>query len=42
MSKRLENLIPVDLNSEEKPKDIEALQLRVAVQRKYSLGVLVK
>ena len=26
----LENLVPIDLNSEERPKDIEALRLRVA------------
>jgi DNA-directed RNA polymerase beta' subunit len=26
----LENLVPIDSNSQERPKDIEALQLRVA------------
>jgi len=34
MSKFLENLIPIDLNSEERPKDIAALQLRVASPEK--------
>ena len=34
MSKLLENLIPIDLNKEERPKDIEALQLRVASPEK--------
>ena len=30
MSKFLENLTPIDLNSEERPGDVAALQLRVA------------
>ncbi len=45
MSKRLENLIPIDLNSEDKPKDIEALQLRVASPEKvlsWSFGEVKK
>ncbi len=45
MSKRVENLIPIDLNSEERPKDIEALQLRVASPEKvlsWSYGEIKK
>ena len=45
MSKQLENLIPIDLNSEERPKDIEALQLRVASPEKvlsWSYGEVKK
>ncbi len=45
MSKQLENLVPIDLNSEEKPKDIEALQLRVASPEKvlsWSFGEVKK
>ena len=34
MSKRLEDLVPIDINSEERPRDIEALQLRVASPEK--------
>jgi len=45
MSKLLENLTPIDLNSEERPKDIEALQLRVASPEKvlsWSYGEVKK
>ncbi|MBL0721374.1 MAG: DNA-directed RNA polymerase subunit beta' [Sulfurovum sp.] len=45
MSNRLENLVTVDLNSEEKPRDIEALQLRVASPEKvlsWSFGEVKK
>ena len=45
MSKQLENLIPIDLNKEERPKDIEALQLRVASPEKvlsWSYGEVKK
>ncbi|MDD3592091.1 MAG: DNA-directed RNA polymerase subunit beta' [Sulfurovum sp.] len=45
MSKQLENLVPIDLNSEEKPQDIEALQLRVASPEKilsWSYGEVKK
>ena len=34
MSKFLENLTPIDLNSEERPGDIAALQLRFASTEK--------
>ena len=45
MSKILENLTPIDLNSEERPKDIAALQLRVASPEKvlsWSYGEVKK
>ena len=45
MSKQLENLTPIDLNSEERPKDIEALQLRIASPEKvlsWSYGEVKK
>ncbi len=45
MSKLLENLVPIDINSEEKPKDIEALQLRIASPEKilsWSYGEVKK
>ena len=45
MSKQLENLIPIDINSENKPTDIEALQLRVASPEKvlsWSFGEVKK
>ena len=45
MSKQLENLTPVDLNSEERPTDIEAMQLRVASPEKilsWSFGEVKK
>ena len=45
MSKFLENLTPIDLNSEERPKDIAALQLRVASPEKvlsWSFGEVKK
>jgi len=45
MSKSVEDLIPIDLNSEERPKDIEALQLRVASPEKvlsWSYGEVKK
>ena len=45
MSKLLENLTPIDLNSEERPKDIAALQLRVASPEKvlsWSYGEVKK
>ncbi len=45
MSKGLENLTPIDLNSEERPLDIEALQLRVASPEKilsWSYGEVKK
>ncbi|WP_373029303.1 hypothetical protein, partial [Sulfurovum sp.] len=45
MSKFLENLTPIDLNSEERPKDIAALQLRVASPEKvlsWSYGEVKK
>ncbi|NKQ41744.1 MAG: DNA-directed RNA polymerase subunit beta' [Sulfurovum sp.] len=46
MSKQLENLVPIiDINSEEKPRDIEALQLRVASPEKvlsWSYGEVKK
>ncbi len=38
----LENLVPIDLNSEDRPKDIEALKLMIAFQRRFSLGVMEK
>ena len=45
MSKFLENLTPIDLNSEEKPQDLAALQLRVASPEKilsWSFGEVKK
>ena len=45
MSKRLEDLTPIDLNSEERPTDIEALQLRIASPEKvlsWSYGEVKK
>ncbi|MEA3492660.1 MAG: DNA-directed RNA polymerase subunit beta' [Campylobacterota bacterium] len=45
MSSQIENLTPIDLNSEERPKDIEALQLRVASPEKvlsWSYGEVKK
>jgi DNA-directed RNA polymerase beta' subunit len=45
MSKQLENLIPIDINSEERPRDIEALQLKVASPEKilsWSYGEVKK
>jgi len=45
MSKELENLTPIDINSESKPRDIEALQLRVASPEKilsWSFGEVKK
>ncbi len=45
MSKQLENLTPVDINSEERPTDIEAMQLRVASPEKilsWSFGEVKK
>jgi len=45
MSKALENLTPIDLNSEERPGDIAALQLRVASPEKvlsWSFGEVKK
>lgn len=45
MSKFLENLTPIDLNSENRPKDIAALQLRVASPEKvlsWSYGEVKK
>ncbi len=45
MSKFLENLVPIDLNSEERPSDIAALQLRVASPEKilsWSYGEVKK
>ncbi len=45
MSKQLENLVPVDINREERPTDIEALQLRVASPEKilsWSYGEVKK
>jgi len=45
MSKQLENLTPVDMNSEERPTDIEAMQLRVASPDKilsWSFGEVKK
>jgi len=45
MSKFLENLIPIDLNKEERPKDLAALQLRVASPEKvlsWSYGEVKK
>ncbi len=45
MSKQLENLVPIDINSEDKPRDIEALQLRVASPEKilsWSYGEVKK
>jgi len=45
MSKFLENLTPIDLNSEERPMDIAALQLRVASPEKvlsWSYGEVKK
>ena len=45
MSKFLENLTPIDLNSEERPGDIAALQLRVASPEKvlsWSYGEVKK
>ena len=45
MSKQLENLVPIDINSENKPTDIEALQLRVASPEKvlsWSFGEVKK
>ena len=41
----LENLVPIDLNSEERPKDLEALRLRVASPEKiysWSYGEVKK
>jgi len=45
MSKLLDNLIPINLNTEERPRDIEALQLRVASPEKvlsWSYGEVKK
>ncbi len=45
MSKQLENLTPIDLNNEDRPQDIEALQLRVASPEKilsWSFGEVKK
>jgi len=45
MSNYLENLIPIDLNSEERPKDIEALKLGIASPQKvlsWSYGEVKK
>ncbi|WP_309499555.1 DNA-directed RNA polymerase subunit beta' [Sulfurovum sp.] len=45
MSKFLENLTPIDLNSENRPKDIAALQLRIASPEKvlsWSYGEVKK
>ena len=45
MSKGLENLVPIDLNSEERPQDIAALKLRVADPEKilsWSFGEVKK
>ena len=45
MSKFLENLTPIDLNSEERPSDVAALQLRVASPEKvlsWSYGEVKK
>ncbi len=45
MSKRMENLVPIDMSGEERPKDIEALQLRVASPEKilsWSYGEVKK
>ncbi|WP_434481330.1 DNA-directed RNA polymerase subunit beta' [Sulfurovum xiamenensis] len=45
MSKFLENLTPIDLNSEERPNDVAALQLRVASPEKvlsWSYGEVKK
>ena len=45
MSKLLENLTPIDLSSEERPKDIAALQLRIASPEKvlsWSYGEVKK
>jgi DNA-directed RNA polymerase subunit beta' len=45
MSKNLENLVPIDMSSEERPRDIEALQLRVASPEKilsWSYGEVKK
>ena len=45
MSKELENLVPIDINSQERPRDIEALQLRVASPEKilsWSYGEVKK
>ncbi len=45
MSKQLENLVPIDINNEGRPKDIEALQLRVASPEKilsWSYGEVKK
>ncbi len=45
MSKELENLVPIDVNSDEKPRDIEALQLKVASPEKilsWSYGEVKK
>jgi len=45
MSNFLENLVPIDLNSEERPNDIAALQLRVASPEKvlsWSYGEVKK
>ena len=45
MSKQLENLTPIDLSREERPKDIEALQLRIASPEKvlsWSYGEVKK
>ncbi len=45
MSKQLENLVAIDINKEEKPRDIEALQLRVASPEKilsWSYGEVKK
>ena len=45
MSKQLENLVPIDINNEGRPTDIEALQLRVASPEKilsWSYGEVKK
>ena len=45
MSNFLENLVPIDLNSEERPSDIAALQLKVASPEKilsWSYGEVKK
>ncbi len=45
MSKKLENLRPIDINNEERPTDIEALQLKVASPEKilsWSYGEVKK
>ncbi len=45
MSKQIENLLPIDLNSEDRARDIEALQLRIASPEKvlsWSYGEVKK